>query len=322
MKYDLLKSNPNVNTWTTCFKRWMKDIKNKKERKRVKRISVIGKALDDELAGIVDNYQDHGCPMKTPILRVQLLTLLEVRGRQDIIDRMNPHDERNVPGSGWFRRIGDSWHNRLYKRQNIKTRVATTKMREDLPKDYEIKKQTFTFLLSKAIHDYDVPDELIYNTDETNSLFVPDVRTTKCRGGIKRVRLLNIGKEKPQITNTFAANAAGDIIKPVQLIFGGKTSRCHPNNGKTPPPEGQYYEHTTSHWQTPPTFITYLTKAIIPHKQRTIMFMNLAAVQKAILLLDLHYSHKDEAVITLLKANNMIQFLFPQAARIYIKFVM
>ncbi len=70
-------------------------------------------------------------------------------------------------------------------RHNFKTRVATTKMREDLPKDYEIKKQTFTFLLSKAIHDYNVPDELIMNTDETNSLFVPNVKQTKCRGGVK-----------------------------------------------------------------------------------------------------------------------------------------
>ena len=310
-EYNLLAINGNVGTWNVTFNRWIKDIKSKKDRKKKKRICVIGEALDNELAGIVDNYQEHGVPMRNLILKTQLQTLLEVRGRQDILDRMNYFDERNKPGSKWFIRIGDSWCNRFYKRHNIKTRIATTKMRDDIPIDYEIKKQTFIYLIAKTVKDHNVPDELIAGIDETNNQFVPSVKSTKCRGGAKRVRLLNIGKEKPQITNTFGAAATGEIIKPVQSIFGGKTSRCHPNNGKTAPPEGQYYDHSESHWQTPSTFITYLTKAIIAYKNEKIRLLNLPANQVMILFLDLHYSHKDEAVLALMKANNIIPIFIP-----------
>ena len=88
-EYNLLAINGNVSTWTVTFNRWIKDVKSKRDRKQQKRICVIGKALDDELADIVDNYQEHGVPMRNLILRTQLQTLLEVRGRQDILDRMN-----------------------------------------------------------------------------------------------------------------------------------------------------------------------------------------------------------------------------------------
>jgi hypothetical protein len=127
----------------------------------------------------------------------------------------------------------------------------------------------------------------------------------------KKVRIIGVGMEKPQITTTFGATATGVILEPAQLIFGGTTVRCHPNGGKTAPPANQYYDHTTSHWQTPETFITYITKTILPYKAATIARMKLPLDQKMILLLDLHYSHKDPAVLALLRANNIIAVFIP-----------
>ena len=81
--------------------------------------------------------------------------------------------------------------------------------------------------------------------DETNTQFVPTVTKTRCRKGVKKVRLIGVGMEKPQITTTFGASASGKFVEPAQLIFGGTTVRC------------QYFDHTSSHWQTPESFITY-----------------------------------------------------------------
>ena len=108
---------------------------------------------------------------------------------------------------------------------------------------------------TKAINEHNIPEDLVTGGDETNSQFVPSVDKTRIKKGTRRVRLVGIGKEKPQITVNLSHNAKGEIIKPVQLIFGGKTNRCHPNNGRTHAPPGQYYEHTTSHWQTVISFI-------------------------------------------------------------------
>ena len=86
------------------------------------------------------------------------------------------------------------------------------------------------------------------------------------------MRLLGLGSEKPQITVTFTLKETGDVVGVNQLIFGGKTNRCQPQN---PAPANTYYDHTMSHWQTPTTYITYLEKVVIPDRKATIARLNL-----------------------------------------------
>jgi len=207
-------------------------------------------------------------------------------------------------------RFGRTWCARFYKRHKFVSRIASTKIRDEIPADYEAKKEKFELHLSKAIHEHDIPDELVTGGDETNSQFVPSVNKTWIKKGTRRVRLLGIGKEKPQITVNISHNATGDTIKPVQLIFDGKTNRCHPNNGRTVAPPGQYYEHTitgsVSHWQTVISFIVYVSKVLIPYRTKTIQELGLNVDQKMVYTYDLHYSHKDASVLALLDANNII----------------
>ena len=40
------------------------------------RISVLGKVIEDELTGIVENYMKHGIPMTNHILRLNFMTLV------------------------------------------------------------------------------------------------------------------------------------------------------------------------------------------------------------------------------------------------------
>ena len=101
------------------------------------------------------------------------------------------------------------------------------------------------------------------------------------------------------------------MIEPTQLIFGGKTNRCHPNSGRTMAPAGQYYTHTISHWQTPASFLVYITKAIIPYRLKTIQDLGLEPDQMMVFIYDLHYSHKDPAVLEVLAANYIVPIFIP-----------
>lgn len=163
--------------------------------------------------------------------------------RNDLLERLGDQ----VPIKDKLR-FGRTWCHRFYKRHKFVSRIASTKMRDEIPADYEAKKERFLLHFSKAFNEHNIPDDLVTGGDETNSQFVPSVDKIRIKKGTRRVRLVGIGKEKLQITVNLSHNAKGDIIKPVQLIFGGKTNRCHPNNGRTHAPPGQYYEHTTSHW--------------------------------------------------------------------------
>ena len=104
-------------------------------------------------------------------------------------------------------------------------------MRDEFPAQYEEKVQSFKYILSLNINDHQVPDALILNMDETNTMFVPQMPRTRCKKGTSRVRLVGVGKDKAQVMTTPTVNAEGDVVVPTQVIFGGKTKRCHSNGG-------------------------------------------------------------------------------------------
>ena len=114
-------------------------------------------------------------------------------------------------------------------------------------------------MAAKMVCQHNVPPDLVYGQDETNAHFLSRPNKTRATKGAKRVRLLGVGSEKPQITVTFTLKETGDVV-----VFGGKTNRCQPQN---PAPANTYYDHTMSHWQTPATYITYLEKVVIPDRK-------------------------------------------------------
>ncbi len=295
--------------WRTTLLRWVRDLKNPNFKLQYGRIPVYGNKIDIQLVRMVEHYNEHAVPMSNMILRMQLVQMLKVDQREDILDAIAEGDEPFSKTKKY--RFTDQWALRFYKRNNLSTRVATTKMRDELPAQYEEKVQSFKYILSLNINDHQVPDALILNMDETNTMFVPQIPRTRCKKGTRRVRLVGVGKDKAQVTTTPTVNAEGDVVVPTQVIFGGKTKRCHPNGGKPPFPKDIYFENSPSHWQTPETMIRYVNKVLIPYRIATIARLNLAADQKMILILDLHYSHKDSVVLAHLRENHILPVFIP-----------
>ena len=78
----------------------------------------------------------------------------------------------------------------------------------------------------------DIPDELIVNWDQTALHLVPTGQWTMHRHGEKVVPIIN-SDDKRQITAVLAASMTGEYLPP-QLIYTGKTKRCHPHVSSVP----------------------------------------------------------------------------------------
>lgn len=63
--------------------------------------------------------------------------------------------------------------------------------------------------------------------------------------------------------------------------------------------------YTESGWQTPESRVKFIEKIVVPHKNRKIERMGLSPDQWSMLIVDLHYSHKDKAVIKVCNDNHI-----------------
>ena len=72
----------------------------------------------------------------------------------------------------------------------------------------------------------EVPPDLIFNWDQTAISLVPSLQRTLDKKGDKRVAIAG-HCDKRQITAVMCAALTGEVL-PVQLVYEGKTRRCHP----------------------------------------------------------------------------------------------
>ena len=72
----------------------------------------------------------------------------------------------------------------------------------------------------------EVPKELIINWDQTGLSIVPTSDWTMEKWGTKVVPIANTD-DKQALTAVLAVTASGEYLNP-QLLYKGKTERCHP----------------------------------------------------------------------------------------------
>lgn len=173
--------------------------------------------------------------------------------------------------------ISPSWITRWKKRWNLSTRVATTKMRE-LPQEFEQLLAVYLKIASYAVNQHTVPLELVYGLDETNVQFVNNSKKTIDVKGGKRIRVIGVGKEKPQITVTYVVKEDGTVLDLHQLIFGGKTAEVHPSIAQI----NSLFAHSESHWQDEDTYMELIERTVICDMKETIKRLGLSKDQKVV----------------------------------------
>ena len=122
--------------------------------------------------------------------------------------------------------------------------------------------------------------------------------------GAKRVEMIG-ANDKRQITALFCGTILGDFL-PIQLVYKGKTDRCHP---KFKFPEDWHITHSPNHWSTETTMLQYIDNIIEPYVRavREIVGDDKAAL----VIMDNFKGQFTEKVTKLLEHHNIHLCLLP-----------
>ncbi len=104
-----------------------------------------------------------------------------------------------------------------------------------------------------------IPPDLIINWDQIGLYLVPSTNWTMAKKRSTRIPICGL-QDKRMITGVFCGSLIGEFLPP-QLIYGGKTNRCHP---LSPFPSKWDITHNAKHWSNETTMIRYLDNVIVP----------------------------------------------------------
>jgi len=303
---DNLGAEVGYNTAQKRINRWAKEVKKQRSEIPCEKPTpggstpACGPFIDKKLAEYAKLRSKAGLPINNIWLIQNLVTLL-----------LTPeYGKVHLVGNANFK-FGNSWCQRFWKRHNYSSRSPTCKMRET-PEKLEELENTFTILIAEMLQKYNIDDALVFNADETAVNLVPTVPKQRAKKGSQRVHLISHGSGKTQSTATIAVAATGEIA-PLQVISAGKTVRCHPSNRK----EGWLFSHSVSHWQNVTTYEEYINDIVIPFRNSQIKAYKLPEDSWALLIHDLHYSHKDPRIRELLLKNRICDGFVPGGCTAY-----
>ena len=110
----------------------------------------------------------------------------------------------------------------------------------------------------------EIAAEVVLNWDQTGMKLVPSSVWTMERQGERRVEMVGVN-DKRQITAIFCGTMLGEFL-PLQLIYKGKTNRCHP---KFSFPLDWHITHSPNHWSNESTMLDYIKHIIVPYLWKT-----------------------------------------------------
>ena len=155
-----------------------------------------------------------------------------------------------------------------------------------------------------------VHPSLVINMDQTGAHLVPaDTYTYEVKGA-KDVKVIG-ADDKRQITACIASSLHGDLL-PLQLIFQGKTTACHPDRTPAATAARVHITHSENHWSSQETMQQYVREVIVPYSEQRIAEHNLPADSHICLVLDVWSVHKSEEFRMFLRTH------FPRIHLVYV----
>lgn len=206
---------------------------------------------------------------------------------RSLLSKFGGHIEMNRP-----------WAVSILQRMGFVQRRGSTQTKASLS-DTQILRLKYTYLsqISEMAKAHRIPPEFIVNWDQAGVKLVPSQNWTMEQQGSSRVEIAGIN-DKRQITVTLAASMSGELL-PIQLLYQGKTDRCHPKFSF--PTEFDVW-HTPNHWANEDTTIQLIKRIILPYIKAVRAKCN-TPDQAALVIFDVFKGHIGEAVHTLLEKN-------------------
>ena len=123
--------------------------------------------------------------------------------------------------------------------------------------------------------------------------------------GVNRVEMIG-ENDKRQITAVFCCSLVGEFL-PVQIIYAGKTARCHPQFHF---PVDWHITHSPKHWSNEETAIQYINIIVLPYVAQVRDTLE-DKENAALIIMDNFRGQITPAINSLLEDNNIHVCLIP-----------
>ena len=186
-------------------------------------------------------------------------------------------------------------------------RMATTSKIPIAPGLLKEEQLTFQRKILALIKWHDIPKELVLNFDQTPLSYITVGNSTLEFEGATSVPVKGKGKGK-QITGTFTVSATGRFL-PMQLIYAGKTDRCHPIGIEFP--RGFHITHSPNHWSNEELAIQHISEIVIPYVEKMKEELGLPSDQKSLLIYDVFKGQTTERYKEFIQENDLVNVHVP-----------
>ncbi len=237
------------------------------------------------------------------------LDLVSIRGVVvATILRMAPEIfEHKAPDGSAFQ-CSDTFLRRFLHEQMHWSERRSTRDGRKIPADWEDQCTKAFFRLAHDIKEYDIPSELIVNTDQTNMVYAQGTKKTWAPTGSSQVSVSG-ADEKRAVTLCVSVSNNGTLL-PFQAVYQGETMLSTPK--KTAPhydetiAAGFRYEYGTksSYWSNQRTMTRLVDDIIAPYFAEQKEELKLPQDHKSIWQIDVWSVHRSEQFRTWLRTHH------------------
>lgn len=227
--------------------------------------------------------------------------LIVISAAQGIIEY---YDRSVLKKYGGSLELTRTWAESFMHRMGLSKRKGTKAARK-LPDDFAAIRVAFLERIRFSVQEHKIPADLVLNWDQTGVRLVPVSEWTMAETGSKQVEIRGFD-DKREITVLLTITLSGKLL-PFQLIYPGKTDRCHPK--QTFPVDWDVY-HSVNHWSNEDTMLHYIENVLVPYVTQTRKSLGLPESQRALAIFDVFAAHRVERVLQALEdANIAVQFV-------------
>ena len=190
---------------------------------------LLGPVLDKAVQNYISSMRIVGGVVNTSIVMAAAEGIIAAKDRGALVQH------------GGHIEITKSWAVSLLGRMGYVKRKCSNAGKVSLPQFEELQ-QVFLADIQAEVVINEIPEDLIFNWDQTALHLVATGQWTMHRSGEKVIPITN-SDDKRQVTAVIAATLKGDFLSP-QIVYKGKTDRFHP---KASVPAGWDLWHSDNH---------------------------------------------------------------------------
>ena len=229
-------------------------------------------------------------------------TLVVIGAAEEIVSY---RDISKLSSHGGHIEITKTWAKSLLQRMGFVKRKCSTSGKISLAR-FDESKEIFLAVVAAEVLRKDIPGQLIINWDQTGLSIVPAGDWTMEMKGTQIVPIAH-SNDKRQLTAVLAITTSGDYLSP-QLLYQGKTPKCHPQILFPPSWDVWYSEN---HWSNEITMKRYIDKIIILFVAQKRIQLKVVPTHPAAAIFDNFHGPTTTGILLHLRSHHIVPIQLP-----------